>query len=196
MSNRTAGQIQEIGGHIEEFAGAEIREKVMQNNEKAEKSSNSGKIALWVKETIDRLDGLVDKNTRDRIMSACGHNCCATNNRMVKAAQNRRLKFANEDAFLKAEIEKPAKGTRLELHSNMLVQIYTPHNYTRDIRCYCGLMRGLPEGVNASPTYCQCARGFVETYWANVLGWPVRVEVKETAISGGNECKFNIHLSL
>jgi hypothetical protein len=195
MSNRTAGQIQEIGGHIEEFAGAETCAKVMQNSEKAGKSSNPEKIALWVKEAIDRLDGIVDKDTRDRIMSTCGHNCCATNNRMVKAAQNRRQKFPTEDAFLKAEMEKPAKGTRLELHGNMLVQIYTPHNYTRDIRCFCSLMRGLPEDVNASPTYCQCARGFVETYWAGALGRPVRVEVKETAISGGNECKFNIHLS-
>jgi hypothetical protein len=194
MTAKTDGQIQEIGGHIEEFAGVETREKVMQGSKKTAGSSNPKETALWVKEAIDRLDGLVDRKTRDQIMAACGHNCCAKNNRMVQAVQIRRQKFSTEEAFLKAELEKPSKGTRLELQGNSLVQFYTPHSYTRDMRCYCGLMRGLPENVTASSTYCQCARGFVETYWAGALGRPVRVEVQGTAITGADECKFIINL--
>ena len=40
MASRTAGQLQEIGGHIGEFAGAEVRKKVMVGSEKAGKSSD------------------------------------------------------------------------------------------------------------------------------------------------------------
>jgi hypothetical protein len=50
----------------------------------------------------------------------------------------------------------------------------------------------LPEGINASPTYCQCSRGFAEKYWEAALGRPVKVEVACTAITGGDECKFII----
>ena len=46
MSNKSAGQIQEIGGHIEEFAGAKTREKVMAGSEKIAASSDRTKIAL------------------------------------------------------------------------------------------------------------------------------------------------------
>jgi predicted hydrocarbon binding protein len=56
-------------------------------------------------------------------------------------------------------------------------------------------MHALPEGVNASPTYCQCPRGFVEKYWEAALGRPVKVVVEHTAITGGDECKFIIHLA-
>lgn len=194
MTIKTAGQIQEIGGHIEELAGADTREKVMQGSNKTAKSSNPEEIALWLNEAVDRLDGLVDKNTREQIMAACGHNCCTKNIRMIHAAQTRRQKFPTEETFLKAEMNKPTKGTRLELQGDTLIQYYAPHSYTTPRRCYCSLMRGLPENVISSPTYCQCARGFVETYWEGALNRPVRVEVQGTAITGADECKFVIHL--
>jgi len=54
-------------------------------------------------------------------------------------------------------------------------------------------MVALPEGTNVSPTYCQCSRGFVKVL-EGALGRPVQVEVKETAITGADECKFIIHL--
>jgi hypothetical protein len=127
-------------------------------------------------------------------MTACGHNCIAHNNRLAQAIRARRQKYPTEDAFLKAEAKKPVKGTRLEFQGKTLIQYYTPHTYSTPRRCFCGLMFGLPEGVNASPTYCQCSRGFVEKYWEGALGRPVRVEVKETAITGADECKFIIHL--
>lgn len=192
--SRTAGQIQEIGGHIEEIAGVKIREKVMVGSEKAAVSKDRRQVALWVKEAIDRLDASTTPEKCKQIMAACGHNCIAHNNRLAQGIKNRRQKYPTEEAFLKAEAKKPVKGTRIELKGKTLVQYYTPHTHRTPRRCFCGLMFALPEGVNASPTYCQCSRGFVEKYWEGALGRPVRVEVKETAITGGDECKFIIHL--
>jgi hypothetical protein len=194
MTSKTAGQIEEIGGHVEEFAGAGVRKKVMEGSEKAAKFSDRAKVSLWVKEAIDRLDASTTPGKCRQIMAACGHNCIAHNNRMTQAIKARRQKYPTEEAFLKAEAKKPVKGTRIELRGNTLIQFYTPHTYSTPRRCFCGLMIALPEGVNASPTYCQCSRGFVEKYWESALGRPVRVEVKETAITGADECKFIIHL--
>ena len=35
-----------------------------------------------------------------------------------------------------------------------------------------------PEGTTVSSTYCNCAKGFVKTYWESVLGKPVQVQLK------------------
>ncbi len=194
MTKKTAGQIQEIGGSIEQFAGAKVREKVMEGSDKAAASSNPAKVALWVKEAIDRLDALTPPARREQIMTACGHNCIALNKRPMEMAKKRRQKYPTEKAFLTAEVHEPPKGFRFEKKGDVLVQYYTPHTYGRGMRCYCSLMRGLPEGVTASPTYCQCSRGFVEKYWEGILGRAVRVELGATAISGADECEFTIHL--
>jgi len=194
MSKQTAGQIQELGGHIEEAAGPQLRAKVMQGAEKAAAAADMNKVSLWVKEAIDRLDSLVDQPTRGRIMNACGRNCCRHNYRMVETIRARRLKFDSEAAFLQAEVKRVNKSQRLELQGNTLVQYYTPRLHGSGRRCFCSLMGHLPEGVNASPTYCECSRGFAEEYWQGILGRPLRVEIKETALGGAPECKFLIYL--
>ena len=194
MTAKTAGQIQEIGGHIEEFAGKIVREKVMEGSDIIAKSSNKQKVALWMKNAIDRLDASTSPEKCRQIMGACGHNCAAHNTRMVQSVAVRRQKYKTEKAFLEAEVKRSAKYTRIELQGKSVVQYYTPHDFTTPRRCFCSLMYSLPEGVNASPTYCQCSRGFVETYWESALGRPVEVEVVETAITGADECKFVIYL--
>jgi hypothetical protein len=194
MSDKTAGQIQELGGHIEEFAGLNVREKVMEGSEKIAKSSDRKQIALWVKDAIDRLDSATTPEKRRQIMTACGHSCIAHNKVLAQGLKNRRLKHKTEEDFLKAEVKKPVKGIRLEIQGDILVQYYTPHTYSTPRRCFCSLMNALPEGTNTSLTYCQCSRGFVEKYWEGALGRPVKVEVLETTLTGVDECKFIIHL--
>jgi hypothetical protein len=194
MTSKVAGQIRELGGNIAAIAGAKVRDKVMEGSEKAGKFSDRQKIALWVKEAIDRLDSCTTPEKCKQIMAACGHNCLAHNNRMAQAVKARRQKYKTEEEFLKDEARRPSKFTRIELQRKALVQYYTPHSYSTPRRCFCGLMFALPEEINASPTYCQCSRGFVEKYWEAALGRPVKVEVAYTAITGGDECKFIIHL--
>jgi hypothetical protein len=127
-------------------------------------------------------------------MLTCGYNCIALNRRPMETAGARRRKFPTEEAFLEAEVQKPPKGFCFEKKGNILIQYYTPRAFGRGMRCFCALMRGLPEGVNSSRTYCQCSRGFVEKYWEGTLGRVVHVELGPTAISGADECKFTIHL--
>jgi len=88
----------------------------------------------------------------------------------------------------------PNTGVRYERDGKALIQYYTPSKYRKGLRCYFGLMRSLPEDANASTTYCQCARGFVQVHWEDILGRPVQVELGATALTGSKECKFTIHL--
>jgi hypothetical protein len=194
MTKATAGQIAEIGGQIEKFAGKKVRDEVMVGSEKAAKSNDRVQIALWIKHVTDRLDSSVTPEKCKQIMTACGYSCITRAKGLAQGIKNRRQKYQTEEEFLKAEIKKPVKGIHLERQGNILVQYYTPRTYSTPRRCFCGLMVALPEGVNVSPTYCHCSKGFVEKYWEGALGRPVKVEVRETCLTGADECKFIIHI--
>ncbi len=179
---------------IEQTAGKAIAAKVMEGSEAITEKTDKTKIAHWVKSAVERLDALVDEKSRVQIMQNCGYNCAKKNSRVIERAVARRKKFSNLDAFLEAELKSPQKGTRLELEGKVLYQFYTPQAFTRPMRCYCGLFRGLPNDETVSKTYCNCSKGFVEKYWETVLQKPVRVDLLQSAISGAKECKFAIHL--
>jgi predicted transcriptional regulator YdeE len=195
MPNMIAGQIREMGRNIEKFAEAVMSKKVMRGSEEAAAEPDPVKRATWAKEAIDQLDLLIDNKTHKKIMSACGYKCHAVNNSFTEEAKKRRQFYATEEEFLKMELNPPpGTGSRFERVGNIIYNYYTPRQTGKGIRCYCYLIGGLPEGVNASPTYCQCSRAFIEKYWEGALGRPVKVELGETAITGSDECKFIIHL--
>ncbi len=116
------------------------------------------------------------------------------NSRPIEMAKRRRAKFDSEDEFLEAEIRKPMKGTSLTREGDVLHYTYTQREYRQGLRCYCSLVNRLPSDETMSLTYCNCARGFVEEYWEEVLERPVRVELMESSISGSNVCKFVVSL--
>jgi len=194
VAGNIAGQIYEIGGEVKRLAGPEIYSSVMEGSKQMAANSNPEKAALWVKGAMERLDALASESTREEIMLACGYNCILVNKRPLEAAKSRRRKFPTEEAFLEAEMQKSPRGFRFEHDGDILVQFYTPRSFGSGMRCFCSLTKGLPEGLTASRTYCQCSRGFVQKYWEGILGRPVMVELKETAISGADECRFLIHL--
>jgi hypothetical protein len=194
MSNKFSGQLNEIGRNVEDLAGYEVRVKVMKGVEKIVNSSSPARVAEWTKSAMDRLDLLTDGATREQIMLNCGYNCSLVNPQPILNAQSRRAKFPDEDAFLAAEVRKPPRGMRIERKGDTLIQFYTPLSFGSGMRCYCGLLRGLPAGQMTSLTYCQCSRGFVQKYWEATLGRPVEVDLVESAVSGAEECKFVIHL--
>ena len=196
MKEIIAGQMKEMRDQIEQYAGEEVLAEVFKDSEKAAASTNPVDNALWMKEAIDRLDALTDKETRGRIMSACGRHCNEVFRKETEEAKARRLKYENEEEFLKDELNPPpGTGVRFERDGDIIYNYYTPRKYGNGMRCYCYLIGALPEGVTASPTFCQCSRAWQERYWEGALGRPVRVDLRETAISSGtDECKFIVHL--
>jgi hypothetical protein len=179
---------------IEHVAGKSVAAKVMQVSEEITENTDKKIIAQWVIGAMQRLDALVDEETKVQVMLDCGYNCAKKNHGIIERAMARRKKYANIDEFLAAEQQHPARGTRLHREGNTIYQLYTPQTFTRPMRCYCGLFRGLPTEDTVSLTYCNCAKGFVEKYWEAVLQKPVKVDLLQSAISGAKECKFRIHL--
>jgi predicted transcriptional regulator YdeE len=193
VTQMVSGPMNELAGRIEEFADAEVRQEVMKGKDEMLAAKDPVKGALWMKDALERLDALTDKDTRLQIMTACGCSCNTVNHKDTEEARQLRLLCASEEDFLDM-LQPPGSGVRYERDGDTLIQYYTPGKYKKGLRCYCSLVNALPQGVNASPTYCQCARAFTEQHWSYVLGRPVKVELGETAITGSDECKFIIHL--
>lgn len=179
--------------NIEFVAGEAVSRKVMEGSEDITEKTEKRKIAEWVKGAMERLDALVDEETRVQIMESCGYSCAEVNWRVLERAKARRSKFRSVDEFLAAEQQKPMAGTRLIREGQTLYQFYTPRTFTYPMRCYCALLRGLPDNEEVSATYCHCSKGFIKNFWESVLERPVEVEVIQSAVSGASECKFAIH---
>jgi len=195
MTDSDVAMIKELEKTIERIAGKNASTKIMQGSERLTKTSSKGAVASWVNDAIHRLDVTLDEETRRHIMEHCGRNCASVNSRVIEATMKRRKKCKDLDTFLEAEIRKPMKGTRLHREGPTLYQYYTPRTFTPPMRCYCSLLRGLPEAATMSRTYCQCSKAFVQQLWERVLGRPVKVELLQSVISGDPECKFAIRLT-
>jgi hypothetical protein len=197
MKEIITAQTGEMRKRIKQYAGPEVCIKVLAGSEKAVEFTNPVDYALWMKEAVDRLNALTDERARKQIMIACGRSCNTANHKETEEARERRSKYETEEEFLEDELNPPpGTGVRFERDGDVIYNYYTPRRYgDKSLRCYCFPTSTLPEGVNISPTYCQCSRAFVQKHWEDVLGRPVRVELGKTALStGSDECQFIVHL--
>lgn len=192
MSKTTLEMIARFGREVEAAAGEEARQAVMSGSQALTPKTGAVELAQFMKGAVDRLDAAAGPDQRASIMDRCGTSCAQTNSGMMEKARARRLKFTSEEAFLQAELKKEKSLSTLEREGEVLYQTYTPQNFSRPARCFCGLMRDLPAAEEMSPTYCLCSAAFVRTYWETVLGRPVSVEIIETALSGSTQCRFKI----
>ncbi|MFX1346348.1 MAG: hypothetical protein ACFFBC_12925 [Promethearchaeota archaeon] len=62
--------------------------------------------------------------------------------------------------------------------------------------CHCPRVRDALKTTKSrlSPTYCYCGAGFYKGIWEEILQKPVRVEVLESVLTGGDLCKVAIYL--
>jgi len=192
MGKKELAIIKSLGENVDRFAGKAVKVKVMAGSEKLDTKSEPAEIAAWMKGAMDRLDKLVSKDTRAEIRKACGRGCAAANKGTIERARDKRRRFSSLDDYFAAELRKPLTGTRLEKKGNALTWFFTPRTFNPPMKCFCGLMKGLPEDEDISKTYCLCSRGFVERYWESVLDKPVKVELLESCLTGARECKFSV----
>jgi hypothetical protein len=65
----------------------------------------------------------------------------------------------------------------------------------RQIYCHCPRVRdALQHGAELPALYCYCGAGYYRGIWETILGQPVRVEVLESVLNGGQVCTVAIHL--
>jgi hypothetical protein len=194
MAKKQQQWIQGLARDLDEAAGKRVRQRILQGSEALGPASTPGEFAAWVKGALERMNRILDEKTKDRIMEERGRNCARVNPATLHRVMTRRSKYKSVDEFIEAEKNKLLPGMRLEKEGKILYQYYLPRSLARPMRCFCSLLRELPEKETVSRTYCQCSLGFVKEMWERLLAKPVRVDVVATAVTGARECKFKIHL--
>ena len=191
MTKDDVGPITELEMEIGHFAGEEAKKKIVEGSEQIADLSPE-EVAEWLKNTMNKLDTLIDEKIRIQIMENCGFNCAEINKNHIENTLAKREKFKTLDEFLDAEEKNPAQGTRLVREGDIIYQYYDPSAFK--VRCFCSLWRGLKDNETVSPTWCLCSKGFVMKLWEALLGRPAKVELVESCISGAKQCKFAVHL--
>jgi hypothetical protein len=192
MGKDDVGPVAELGQLIGRFAGTETQDTIMAGSEGIA-DATAVRVSAWLRGVMDKLDALVDEDTRTQIMENMGFNCAEMNRSHIEQALAKRRQFQTLDEFLVAEVQAPSKGTRLEREGDVVYQYYDPRSGFQ-VRCFCSLWRGLGDDEEASLTWCQCSKGFVMKLWEAYLGRPAKVELLDSSIAGAAECKFAIHL--
>ncbi|MHA1667182.1 MAG: hypothetical protein ACTSUR_00890 [Candidatus Heimdallarchaeaceae archaeon] len=113
-----------------------------------------------------------------------------------------------EEELLK-EIEKRQMGMAGKLAGQKIIAVKIPKsNFIKEwfkekdqlkkraIYCHCPRIRDvMDKKENELPFYhCYCGAGFYKGIWETILKKPVRVEILETVMNGGECCKFAIYL--
>jgi len=194
MGKKDKDMIHVLGIATEQHAGASARAKVMAGSERLNSKSGPAEIAAWMKGAMDRLDAAVPADRRSAVRASCGAACAESNRKMIDRARAKFIKASSLEEYVAREKKKPLAGTAIDLQGEVLIWRFLPQSFSPPRRCFCGLMKGLPPDAAVSPTYCLCSVGFVETYWAGVLDKPVRVELLESCLSGGSECRFAVRV--
>lgn len=184
--------IKNLEHNLISLVGSDIAVQILEGENFLKPNTNKVKIAQWVKGMLANLDKSVSESKRNEFMQLCGENCAKHNPRAVEGLKKKRQKYNSLEDFLISEEQNPQKGTKLRREGDSIIQIYTPKEFSHPMRCFCGLVNGLPENEILSKTYCQCSKALVQKVWENVIEKPVHVEVLETALTGSSECKFKI----
>jgi predicted hydrocarbon binding protein len=184
--------LEELGTNIEQIVGIKARKKAMQGFEEINPSSKEEQISEFASQVISRLDELVEEPQRDKIMRSCGHDCLLEYSDVIEEAKLRRSEYKTINEFLKAEEERSIRGIKIASEKGVIHQTYQPQSFEKPMRCYCMLFRHLPSDKQVSSTFCHCSEGFVKEYWQEVLDRPIKVKLLQSAITGGDECVFEI----
>ncbi len=190
MGSEHADIALEIGAPVREHAGQDIHARFMEGVEAvAEASDEDSPLAFanWLKAALEKLDALVDEETRARIIATHGFICAEMNRSHIDAALEKRRQYASLDEYIDAEDMLVREG-------DVVYQTYTPRSQDGDRRCYCSFWHPLPAGETISLTWCHCGKGFTMKLWEALLGQPVEVELLQSCMAGAETCRFAIHL--
>lgn len=153
---------------------------------KAEKAES------WIKALMEHMDGMLDQETKIRLMQACGRSCYV---HASGVAGSKKPSREDLDKYL-AHLEQNGyaltrEGDTVSFTFNWGRDHQNPWGLTiRDGYCMCPLVESGPPGL--SPTFCYCSTGYVREIFERVTGKSVRVDLVESLKTGGKDCVFRI----
>jgi hypothetical protein len=190
---------QKISESIKHHVGKDVCDEIMNGSEILEELDETSK-AKWVKEAMDKFDGLIrDQDTKIKIMTDCSCECYEEHLDYLKDVYK---KSGDIDELLdamygKVFLLKPVREgnivyiTKAPRFPEEHGAASTPEE-KRYYFCHCDNVRASTEWI--SPTYCYCGAGWCKKIWEGILGKPVRVDIMKSVLQGDEVCQFAVYL--
>lgn len=141
------------------------------------------RIVSWVNTLMGELEAHQNDELVKHIFLSCGADCakkCGMDRVAVKTKEE--IKDTEQfDEILKI-IDKNFSGTFQPIEGGFTIE-YGPWE------CDCEMVR---QGYVKSSMLCNCTAGFHTNIWSEIFGRPVKVEIMEAVLRGGNICKLRV----
>ena len=142
------------------------------------------KKAEWWKRSVEILEAEVGTESAVEIMKTCGSKCCGAGQR--KTAKKLMAESNSLKEFLEKFIDFGVKDGELGY------EIVDDHTFrTHHNKCFCGQVKQMKQNLKTA-TYCQCSVEFNRQFFSSAFGKPVEVELKQSILTGGAHCEFEI----
>lgn len=182
MNEYPFAYIQHMADRLDEAAGMEIRRQILAGSETLTKKTSKTRRAEMMKTIMERMEALLDPETASSVRVSCA--CKPAS--FLKDAQARLAAAPDISAFLASVEEKRYLGSPLRYDGS---QIHGEFGFRR---CVCSKVSAAKEPLPM--LWCECCRGHLIWMYENLLKRPLRVELTETIITGGEECRYIISL--
>ena len=209
---------------IDRVAGKNVSVEVLQGSKGLPELSGTD-VNDWTRNTMEKLEALVDDDQLIEIMTGCACQYPRTGLKQFreKYAETGNLELVHamlQEQFIEStskflnltdeEVESIREwgwGVAGVLQGNTIIATKMPFEFHEYFKadtpnekrfhfCHCPRIRKtLKDGADPiSESYCYCGAGFYRGIWEYILDKPVRVEVLETVLNGGDVCRIAVHL--
>jgi predicted hydrocarbon binding protein len=132
----------------------------------------------WILNLMEKMDEHLDEEVKINLLEECGRACAESH------AKEEALKHRGDlDGWL-GVFKKWVGSDNVRMEDNAVRLTYS--------KCLCSLVQDRPPLM--SKTYCNCSRGWLKETFETVMEKPVGVELEDSIMQGGKNCRFIVFL--
>lgn len=181
------GRIAALAENLEKAGiAADVRDRIMEGGAAIRNNTTPERKAAWMKDAMDRMDGLLDEETCRAVRESCA--CCLGGLRLAISKRIARENESLDDRIRAADEAKRVCGHSVTRLDERTIKVcFQPEGWER-YRCVC-----LPKASGPfSVTYCYCCAGHAKHHLQIALGRGLEGVVQSSALSseGREPCVF------
>jgi effector-binding domain-containing protein len=198
-----------LARNLERVVGAAGRETMMQGSDAIGVETALDERFRWVKQALERLDGLANEHQKYDVLSSCAHVFPAEQVEKLRAVYAEARERTGDglqavDAVLAFMDGDPGWGEGSRREGRIIYAAKSPRDpqayekaqseaEKKRAYCFCPLVREhLNQGMPIS--FCYCGAGWYRRQWEGAIGEPVTIEVVKSILKGDDVCQFAIRL--
>ncbi|MGD2090331.1 MAG: hypothetical protein PVH61_29410 [Candidatus Aminicenantes bacterium] len=130
----------------------------------------------WLANLMKNMDTHLEEETKIKLMEECGRSCAQN------SIKEEALKYQGKLDDWLGKMKKWVGVKNIHQQQDRIQVVYD--------KCFCQLVQDIPPILSAS--FCHCSRGWLMEIFETVLEKPVTVEMEDSIMKGGKQCRFSV----